>query len=106
MIDMAKLPVLSKSGSTFHISVSVHSVVPIVEYQETNAHGKGSCYDEWNKNGVPVQHKAHGNLVGQDHVERKHNHVLQGHAAKNQQPEYSHETASNWWVHDLIGQGM
>jgi hypothetical protein len=40
MIDITKLPVLSKSGSTFHIPVSAYGVVPMVEYQETNAHGK------------------------------------------------------------------
>jgi len=40
MIDIAKLPVLSKSGSTFHIPVSAHGVVPMVDYQETNVHGK------------------------------------------------------------------
>ena len=40
MIDIAKLPVLSKSGLTLHIPVSAHGELPIVEYQVTNAHGK------------------------------------------------------------------
>ena len=53
----------------------------------------GSCCDKWKKNGVHVQHTAHGNLVCQDHVEQKHNHALQDHATKSQQLEYVHKTS-------------
>ena len=53
----------------------------------------GSCCDELKKGGVIVLHIVHGNLFGWDHVEQKHNHVLQDHVAKNQQPEYVHKTS-------------
>ena len=53
----------------------------------------GSCCDEWKKNGIITRCTAHGNLVCWDHVEQKHNHVLQDHGAKSQQLKFVHETS-------------
>ena len=56
-----------------------------------------SCYDEWKKNGAPMQHTAHRNLVGQDHVEQKHNH-----ATKNWLLEYVHKTSPVFQTGHLV----
>jgi len=53
----------------------------------------GSCCDGWKNNGVIARRTGHGNLVRWDHVEQKHNHVSQDHAAKSQRLEYVHETS-------------